>query len=81
MKEKFNLEDNEPCGCCSGKLYKDCCKGKIKIKNDEKTYKMYMSEFDKAHRNYKKICMHPNQSKCSSTKLMHIQFHRKRFLS
>ena len=68
MKEKFNLEDNEPCWCCSGKLYKDCCKEKIKITNDEKTYKMYMSEFDKAHRNYKKICMHPNQSECSSIK-------------
>ena len=48
MRERFSLDDNRPCLCGSGKLYKDCCKKKINI-TDEKIFKKYMSEFDKAH--------------------------------
>ena len=61
------MDDNRPCLCGSGKLYKDCCKKKINI-TDEKIFKKYMSEFDKAHNSYRKICMHPKQHECSSVK-------------
>lgn len=56
--------DNSPCLCCSGKLYKDCCKPKKKIRT-ETEYKMFMREFDDKHKNYKK-CMHPQRSECTN---------------
>lgn len=62
------MEIDKPCLCCSGKLYKDCCKNKLKIGPTESSYKAYMAEFDKLHNKYKKICMHPDKKNCSDVK-------------
>ena len=43
---------NQLCLCGSGKLYKECCEGKISINQNENIYKMYMQEFDIAHSTY-----------------------------
>ena len=63
MKEKYN-NIKEFCLCGSGKIYSKCCEKKIDMYKDKSSFKRYMSEFDKMHKNYKKICLHPNQSEC-----------------
>lgn len=67
MKEKFDIK-RDLCLCGSGKLYKDCCKNKIDISKDKKIFKQYMAEFDRCHKNYKRICMHPKKNECSEGK-------------
>lgn len=55
------------CLCGSGLPYKDCCQNKIDP-IDTKMHKAFMCELEKLRRNYRKICLHPEQCECSKQK-------------
>lgn len=60
---QFRIVDTEPCPCGSGKVYKDCCKGKQgQIKTSKKPLEVQIME--KMRRSMKKCCLHPDQVNC-----------------
>lgn len=67
MKERYDKK-SELCLCGSGKKYSECCALKISICDNLNGFRGFMQELDKSRNTYKKICMHPNKSECSSVK-------------
>lgn len=53
------------CLCGSGLPYEVCCKNKINPYESEITKKVFLAELDRLRKNYKRVCLYPNQSECS----------------
>lgn len=59
----MKIKDNELCPCGSGKLYKECCKGKqAKLNPSKKPAEVQIME--KMRVSMKKCCMHPDTDNC-----------------
>lgn len=59
----MKIKDNELCPCGSGKLYKECCKGKqVKLNPSKKPAEVQIME--KMRVSMKKCCMHPDTDNC-----------------
>lgn len=57
------IDDNEPCPCGSGLLFKECCKGKTAIVNNSKK-PVEVQIMDRMRASMKKVCLHPDKKNC-----------------
>lgn len=66
MQKELYIRDDEACPCGSDKQFIDCCKTKsdtLPVKSSKPISVILGEEINKA-RNSKKVCIHPDQSKC-----------------
>lgn len=60
----FKILDNEECPCGRGKVFKNCCKGKVDIPPPKSKKPPEVQVMERMRKAMEKCCLHPDQSNC-----------------